>query len=109
DQRALFYTAQRDTVRGLAAVDGPGEPDGVLVHVQDALVRLGAVGRVAAPELVLAGQVDVGVLGQPHAQRGRVGQRLVHDLRWGRNDRAQAQVRLRHWDLPSDIRRPPSR
>ena len=62
--------------------------------LSNALVRLSAVRREAAPELVLAGQVDVGVLGQPRAQRGRVGQRLVHDLRWGRNDRAQAQVRL---------------
>ena len=32
--------------------------------MQHALVRLSAVRREAAPELVLAGQVDVGVLGQ---------------------------------------------
>jgi hypothetical protein len=65
DQRAVLVLGQLELRRGLDSVHGPGEPDGALVHVQHALVRLGAVRRVAAPELVLAGQLHVGVLGQP--------------------------------------------
>ena len=107
DQRAALVLGQLELHCGLDSVHGPGEPDGALVHVQHALMRLRAVRRVAAPELVPAGQLHVGVLGQPDTQRGRIGQHLVHGLGRGRNDRAQAQVSLDHRDLPSDSTRPP--
>jgi hypothetical protein len=95
-----FVLGQGELDRGLDTVDGPGEPQGALADVQHTLVRLGAVGGVAAPELVPVRQRHLGVLGQPHAQRGGVGQRGVHRLRRRRHDRAQAQlIQLCHRDL----------
>ena len=95
-----FVLGQGELDRGLDTVDGPGEPQGALAGVQHTLVGLGAVGRVTAPELVPVGQRHLGVLGQPHAQRGGVGQRGVHRLGWRRHHRAQAQLTLLgHRDL----------
>ena len=51
-----------------------------VVDVQQPLVRRVALGRVAAPELVPLRQLDLGVLGQPDAQLGRVGQGVADGL-----------------------------
>ena len=74
DCRALL--GEPELGGGLHAVEQPAEAHAVLVGVQQPLVRRVALRGVAAPELVPVRQVDLDVLGEPAAQRVRVGQRV---------------------------------
>lgn len=92
---------------GLHPVEQPAEAQRVVVGVQQPLVRGVALGRVAAPELVPLGQLDLGVLGQPETQLGRVGQGLA-DAPDGRGETGLDLHRLTHCRSLSDSRRRPA-
>ena len=89
---------------GLHAVEQPAEAQRVVVGVQQPLVRRVALGRVATPELVPLRQLDLGVLGQPETQLGRVGQGLA-DAPDGRGETGLDLHRLTHCRSLSDSRR----
>ena len=100
---------------GVLAADLPVEPPRVVVRVPRRLVRLVALGRVAAPEREPVGQLHHRVLGQPRAQLAGVGQGPAHAL----DGRARAGAKdhgLTHRSPPSGStprpagrRRPPRR
>ena len=75
---------QDDLDDRLDLLDGPGEPQRVVVHMQQSLPRAVPGRGGPAPELVPVGRVHLGPLGQPRAQADRVGQGMVDGGQRGR-------------------------
>ena len=74
---------QHDLHGRLDLLNGPGEPQRPVVHMQQSLAWAVTGRRGPAPELVAVGRIDLGLLGEPRAQARRVGQGTVDGGRRG--------------------------